>query len=66
MSTNPVVVQQPSLEDKILAAVQQSEQVIGLFSPTIAQVAAAGVQMEPVISGFAQLIIGIFKHHTAS
>lgn len=62
--SSPAVTVQPSLEDKILAAVADSEKVIAAFSPTIAGLVAAGVAVEPVISGMVKLVIGIFQHHT--
>lgn len=64
MSTQPVAIQQLSIEDKILLAAQQAESVVSIFSPMAAQAVAAGVQVEPVISGLAKLIVGLFHHHT--
>lgn len=52
-----------TLEQKILLATQQSEQVVSIFSPTIAGLVQAGVEIEPIISGFVQMIAGLFKHH---
>jgi hypothetical protein len=54
-----------SLEQKILQAATVSEQAVALFSPVAAQAIAAGVAVEPVFSGLAKLILGIFKHHVS-
>jgi len=56
-------VQGMSLEDKILLATKQSETVIALFSPQIAAAVEAGVEVEPLVSGLAKLVIGVFHHH---
>lgn len=55
---------QPSVEAKILQATEQAEQVVGIFSPAAAQAVAQGVAVEPLLSGFAKTIFGIFHHHT--
>lgn len=51
-------------EEKILLAVQESEQVIAIFKPAWAALIDEGVTLEPVVSGFARIIAGLFKHHT--
>lgn len=53
-----------NLEAKILQAASEAGQVAGIFSPAAAEAINAGVAVEPVFSGFVQLILGIFKHHT--
>jgi hypothetical protein len=63
MPDTPVAVQQPTLEDKILLATQQAEQIISAFNPKVAQLIEAGVAVEPVISGIAKMIAGLFHHH---
>jgi len=63
-STTGPVVQQPSLEDKILQAASEAEQIAAIFSPAAAQLVTLGVSIEPVVSGLAKLIIGVFHHHT--
>ena len=53
-------------EQKILAAIEESNQIVTAFSPVAGAVIATGVQAEPVISGVVHMIQGIFKHHTGS
>jgi hypothetical protein len=66
MPDSPAVTQQPSLEDKLLAAAQQSEQVVAVFSPQIAELVATGVSVEPIFSGIVKMIVGLFQHHTTA
>lgn len=54
----------PSLEEKILKAVQESETIVSIFSPAAAEAVAAGVAVEPLFSGLLRGIIGHFRHHT--
>jgi len=53
-----------STEQKILAASEEAAQVTKIFSPAIGAAIDAGVAVEPVVSGFVHLIIGLFHHHT--
>lgn len=53
-----------TLEQKIELAAAEAAQVASLFSPAIGKAIEAGVSIEPILSGFFQLLIGIFKHHT--
>jgi len=62
MSTSAVT-QQPSIEDKILLATAEASKIAELFSRPIAEAIRAGVAIEPVISGIAKLIAGVFHHH---
>lgn len=55
-----------TLEQKIELAAQQSESVIAIFSPSIAGLVQAGVEVEPIVSGFLQMIISLFKHHVTA
>ncbi len=57
--------QVPTWEQAVEVATADAAQITSAFSPQVAQVIAAGVAAEPVIFGFAQLIAGIFKHHTS-
>lgn len=54
-----------TLEQKIENAAAQAAQVASSFSPAIGMAIQAGVEVEPVISGMVQLIIGLFRHHVA-
>lgn len=65
MATTPVVTTPPTLEQKIDQAAAEAAQITSMFSPVVATAMNAGVAMEPVISGFIQMIIGLFKHHTS-
>lgn len=58
----PVPAQQ-SLEDKLTTAAAQSAQIVAAFSPQAAVLIQTGVAIEPVISGLAHMIAGLFKHH---
>lgn len=62
-TTVPAVPQ--SLEQKIEMAAAEAAQVAAIFSPGVGAAIQAGVAVEPVISGFIQLLVGIFKHHTS-
>lgn len=53
-------------EQKILLAIQESNQIVTAFSPIAGAVIATGVQAEPVVSGVVHMIQGLFKHHTGS
>jgi hypothetical protein len=64
MGTQPTPAPQ-TLEDKILLAIEQADQIVAEFSPGVATLIGSGVAVEPVISGFARMIIGLFKHHVA-
>jgi hypothetical protein len=52
------------LEDKILVATQQAAQIASIFSPAAGAAVAAGVSVEPVISGLVKMIAGLFHHHS--
>jgi hypothetical protein len=52
-----------TLEQKIDAAATQAGQIVSVFSPKAAALIEAGVEVEPIISGFVQMFIAIFKHH---
>ena len=54
---------QPTLEQKITAAVAQSAQIIAEFSPTVAAIIDAGLIVEPDISGLVRLFAALFHHH---
>jgi len=54
----------PGIEDKILTAAKESEQIAQIFSPAVAEAIDAGVTVEPVVKGLIQLIAGLFHHHT--
>jgi hypothetical protein len=61
---NPgVPVEQPTLEQKIDAAVQQAAQIVAPFSAAAAGAIEAGAEVEPIISGIVQLFVGLFTHH---
>jgi hypothetical protein len=53
-------------EQKVLLAIQESNQVVSAFSPVAGTIVAAGVQAEPIVSGLVHMIQGLFKHHTGS
>lgn len=53
-------------EQKIELAALEAGQVAGIFIPGINAAVRNGVAVEPVVSGFVHLLIGIFKHHVAT
>jgi hypothetical protein len=53
-----------TLEGKIVLAGQEAAAAISLFAPQVGMAAKLGLAMEPIFSGFARMIIGIFHHHT--
>lgn len=53
-----------TLEQKIEQAAEEASQVAAIFSPQVGQAIQAGVAVEPVVAGFIQMLIGLFKHHT--
>jgi hypothetical protein len=57
-------VEKPTLESKILTATHEAGMVANMFAPGVSALVDTGIQMEPVFKGFAQMIIGIFHHHT--
>ena len=64
-STTSPAVEQPTLEDKLTLAAAQSETIVEAFSPQVAELIKTGVAVEPVLSGIAHMIAGLFKHHTS-
>lgn len=54
-----------TLEQRILLAVQQSEQIVQMFSPGAALLIQSGVEVEPIISGFVHMIAALFHHHVS-
>lgn len=64
MSTaNPgVPMEQPSLEQKIDAAVAEASQLIAPFSAPVATAIAAGAEVEPIISSIIKLFTLAFHH----
>lgn len=63
MTVTPAVPQ--TLEQKIELAAAEASQIVSIFSAPAAAAIQAGVAVEPVVSGFLQLIIALFKHHTS-
>jgi hypothetical protein len=63
-ATVPAVAK-PSLEQKIVDAADQSAQIVAAFSPQAAVLIKTGVAVEPIISGIAHIIAGLFRHHTS-
>lgn len=65
MSTAATVpaVAKPTLEQKLVDAADQSAQIVAAFSPQAAILIKTGVAVEPVISGIAHMIHGLFVHH---
>lgn len=59
----PVQVDQASLEQKITGAAAQASSIVAMFSPAAAQAVAAGVEVEPIVSGLVKLFIHFFTHH---
>ena len=66
MSTTATPATPATLEQKIDLAAAEAAQVASIFSPALAATIQAGVSVEPVIGGFIQLLIGLFKHHAKS
>lgn len=66
MSSTAQVVPSKSdeLEAAILKATTEASSIVSEFSPAIGKVIGAGVAVEPVVSGFARLLVGLFHHHT--
>lgn len=68
MSTTPVTpdpnVPPLTLEQKIDNAAKEAAAVAAAFNPAIATAINLGASIEPMISGYIQLLIGLFKHHT--
>lgn len=54
-----------SLEQKIEQAGAEAAIIAQQFSPAVGAAIQAGVAVEPVISGFIQMMIALFKHHTS-
>jgi hypothetical protein len=64
VSTTQTPVTPQTLEQKIETAAAEASQVVSIFSPAAAAAIQGGVAVEPVISGFVQMLIALFKHHT--
>jgi hypothetical protein len=56
--------EEKTTEQKLLDASTQASVIVQAFSPAAAEAIQAGVAVEPVISGLARLIHGLFVHHT--
>jgi len=52
-----------TLEQRIDLAAEQAGQIAATFSPTAGALIESGVAIEPVISGFIQMIAALFHHH---
>jgi len=52
-----------TLEQRIDVAAEQAGQIASTFSPTAGALIESGVAIEPLISGFIQMIAALFKHH---
>lgn len=66
MSTSATPATPLTLEQKILAAAAQSEQVVAIFSPAAAGLIAAGVDVEPILSGLVKAIVSLFTKHVTA
>ena len=63
-TTGSTQVSDLTLEQKILNATRDSEKIISSFSPQVAALVDIGVASEPLFSGLARMIAGLFHHHT--
>lgn len=63
MSTSQTPAVPATLEQKIDQAASEAATVAATFSPALGVAIQSGVAVEPVISGFIHMLIGLFKHH---
>ena len=54
---------QPTMEQKIVEAIAQGDQIVAKFSPVAAQLVAEGVAVEPLFSGMIRMFASFFHHH---
>jgi hypothetical protein len=52
-----------TLEQKLLNAAIEADKIVATFNPAVAELISAGIAIEPIISGIAKMVAGIFQHH---